>query len=101
MKFKKLNKDLKKRTYINKFEIKTYLQYKILYKFWFLKKNYQNTFFKIRQKLNYSYHYTHLTNICILTGNTRLISNEVKISKFKLKHLLNNGYIYNIKPSNW
>ena len=101
MKFKKLRTDLIKRKFTYSNETRSYLQYKMLYKFWTLKSNNQLFFFKQRQKLNYNYYYTQLSNICVITGNTKLISTKMKISKFKLKELLINGFIYSIKPHYW
>ena len=101
MKFKKLNNDFKKRNAVCKYEIKTYLQYKMLSKYWILKKNYQNFFFKKQNKEKNRYFFSQISNICVLTGHTRLVFNKIKISKYKLKNLLNTGFIYNIKPHSW
>lgn len=99
MKFKKLNKDLVKRKELYSNELIKYVQYKILFKFWILKKNYQFFFLKKKQKINC--YYTQINNICILTGHTRLINKVAKISKFKLKNLINKGYLFGIKPHCW
>lgn len=96
MKFKKLNKDLIKRKKLYFTEMFGYIQYKILFKFWILKKNHQFFFLKKKQKINC--YYSQINNICILTGHTRLINKATKISKFKLKNLTNKGYMYGIKP---
>ncbi len=95
-----INRDLKRRNLVSKFELLR-LEYKSILKDFTLSKEYRYQHLLKLNKLPRNSSKIRIKNRCILTGRGKSIHRFCKLSRIKLRELASQGYLTGMKKSSW
>jgi small subunit ribosomal protein S14 len=95
-----INRDLKRRNLVSKFELLR-LEYKSILKDLSFSKEFRYQYLLKLNKLPRNSSKIRVKNRCILTGRGKSIHRFCKLSRIKLRELASQGYLAGIKKSSW